>query len=355
MTDGVAGVGAAALATGQQAIAEKADAAIQRGAEVGAQILEKKLQPVAEEMTAKEKELEDKLSNEAVYALLGALGPFGEPLQAIYDALRDAGPAIGIAQGFLAILVPILKQAQANQEVLTVPGALNKAAPMIAEAMKKQGMLVSAAVLEAVHSPGLQEKINQMKEAGEYTDGHGQLTEAAQAMFQDHVLGAVKQAVPEEHHQKLDAAYTLATGRAAPKAAPKPAAPKPKPPPPPVAPKPKPSTTRRKLAQRVGGGMWPFTRRNREQNHCPPQLKNGIGIQLMNRENGRARYRWITEIRPDGRMKGRAPKIGVLVRDLCLLRPSDFGPEKLLPASETIRKTPNRTRRINRRRTRRRR
>lgn len=359
MTDGVAGISAAALASGQQAIADKANAvaqqAAQRAADAGAQMLEKKLQPVAERMTKKEKELEGKLSNEAAYALMGALGPFGEPLQAIYDAMRDAEPAIATTQGFLAILVPILQQAQANQEVLTLPGAVKKATPMIAKAMKENGMPVTAAVMEAAQSPELQAKIEQLKKSGEYTDGHGQLTQAAQTMLHEHMLGEAKKVMPEKHHQRMDAAYTLATGRKAPAPKPKPppVAPKPRPKtPPPVAPKPrptpKPRTTTRKMVAQKAGGIWPFTRRKRLRNPCPPRSKNGLGIQLMNRANGRPRYRWITEIRPDGRMKGRAPKVGVLIRDLCLLRPSDFGPEKLLPASESVRKRPNQTRRINR-------
>ena len=43
------------------------------------------------------------------------------------------------------------------------------------------------------------------------------------------------------------------------------------------------------------------------------------------------RYRWVTRMRDDGRFYGRTPKVGVLLRDLKLLRNADFGAEHLLP------------------------
>ena len=52
-------------------------------------------------------------------------------------------------------------------------------------------------------------------------------------------------------------------------------------------------------------------------------------------ENQRPRYRWIVRVRPDGRVVARAPKIGVLVRDLNFKRDNDFGPPRLLPMGST--------------------
>ena len=49
----------------------------------------------------------------------------------------------------------------------------------------------------------------------------------------------------------------------------------------------------------------------------------------------RARRRWITGER-NGRFYARAPKIGVLIRDLRYKRDADFGPEKILPKDVMI-------------------
>jgi hypothetical protein len=50
----------------------------------------------------------------------------------------------------------------------------------------------------------------------------------------------------------------------------------------------------------------------------------------------RTRYRWIVRKRDDGRYIVRAPKIGVAVKDLSLLRESDWGKETLLPIGSKI-------------------
>ena len=49
----------------------------------------------------------------------------------------------------------------------------------------------------------------------------------------------------------------------------------------------------------------------------------------------RARYRWITNER-NGRFYARAPKIGVLMKDLRHKRDPDFGPERILPKKVMI-------------------
>jgi len=63
------------------------------------------------------------------------------------------------------------------------------------------------------------------------------------------------------------------------------------------------------------------------------------------------RYRWIVRKRDDGRYIVRAPKIGVRIRDLALLRPSDYGKESLLPIDSIIMKKGRKTRRKTRRKT----
>lgn len=52
-------------------------------------------------------------------------------------------------------------------------------------------------------------------------------------------------------------------------------------------------------------------------------------VQLPN--NVRPRFRWIVRKREDGRYIARAPKIGVLVRDLDKKLDKDYNSEQLLP------------------------
>ena len=58
-----------------------------------------------------------------------------------------------------------------------------------------------------------------------------------------------------------------------------------------------------------------------------------ILVKLHN--NLRSRYRWITRKNDKGRYYARAPKIGVLIRELDLKRDSDYGKETLLPVNTT--------------------
>ena len=52
-------------------------------------------------------------------------------------------------------------------------------------------------------------------------------------------------------------------------------------------------------------------------------------VELPN--NSRPRYRWIVKKRDDGRYIARAPKIGVLIRDLDKRLEKDYNSEQLLP------------------------
>jgi len=205
------------LMNNAQAMAEKkaqemADAATAKGAAM----LQAKLAPVAAKFTKKEKVLENRVTNEVAYAIMGALGPFGEPLQAAYAAMRDAQPAVESAQTFLEILVPILQQAEANQESVSLQGATVRAMPLISKTMEEHNMPVTAAMLKAAQSPELQAKIDALKEAGNYEDEHGKLTAEAQSILHEHALAEVKKIVPAKHHEQLDVAYSVAAGKATP-------------------------------------------------------------------------------------------------------------------------------------------
>ena len=52
--------------------------------------------------------------------------------------------------------------------------------------------------------------------------------------------------------------------------------------------------------------------------------------------NNRPRYFWIVRKKESGRYIIRSPKNGVLIRDLKLLRNSDFGAEKIMPLNTKI-------------------
>jgi len=58
---------------------------------------------------------------------------------------------------------------------------------------------------------------------------------------------------------------------------------------------------------------------------------------LVNLPNNKSpRYRWIVRKRIDNRYIIRAPKIGVLIRDLDLKRNSDYNKEILMPKKATF-------------------
>ena len=79
---------------------------------------------------------------------------------------------------------------------------------------------------------------------------------------------------------------------------------------------------------------------NYNQNKTNNKYKKFIGkvvlVYLPN--NQRPRYRWIVRERNDGRLIVRAPKIGVLIRDLDKKNDKDFNKEQLLPLNSEIRK-----------------
>lgn len=73
-----------------------------------------------------------------------------------------------------------------------------------------------------------------------------------------------------------------------------------------------------------------------------PLTKSRVGsvslLCMQNDERKSIRYRWITREK-NGRFYGRAPKVGVLVRDLDKKRETDFGPERILPRDTHLYKT----------------
>ena len=58
--------------------------------------------------------------------------------------------------------------------------------------------------------------------------------------------------------------------------------------------------------------------------------KVGKVVYLTMPDKSQPVFRWIVQKREDGRFIVRAPKAGVSIKDLKLLRPSDYGKEQLL-------------------------
>jgi hypothetical protein len=50
----------------------------------------------------------------------------------------------------------------------------------------------------------------------------------------------------------------------------------------------------------------------------------------------RPRMRWVVRINENGKYVLRAPKVGVMIRDLQMHRDGDFGPETVLPKGATF-------------------
>ena len=50
----------------------------------------------------------------------------------------------------------------------------------------------------------------------------------------------------------------------------------------------------------------------------------------------RSRMRWVVRINENGKYVVRAPKVGVMIKDLQLHRDEDFGPETVLPKGSTF-------------------
>ena len=61
-----------------------------------------------------------------------------------------------------------------------------------------------------------------------------------------------------------------------------------------------------------------------------------IGLARVKLPGKLPRFRWITEKRGNGRYLARNPKTGTRIRDLKLLRDTDYGKESLLPLGAKI-------------------
>ena len=74
--------------------------------------------------------------------------------------------------------------------------------------------------------------------------------------------------------------------------------------------------------------------KNKSTKNIDKYIGKIILVKLPN--NKRKRYRWITRKNDKGRYYARAPKIGVLIRELNLKRDKDYNKETILPKNAII-------------------
>ena len=81
-----------------------------------------------------------------------------------------------------------------------------------------------------------------------------------------------------------------------------------------------------------------FTKRKSTKRNKKNNFDKYIGkiafLKLPN--NNRPRYFWIVRKKDNGRYIIRSPKIGVLIKDLKLLRDKDFGTERIMPLNTLL-------------------
>ena len=163
--------------------------------------------------------IEDRVSTQAAYALITLLGPFGEPIEAVMDAARDAKPSLDIVQNTLAVTIPILEEAKAAGKNLTLDGAAQQALPIIAQSLEAKDP-AAAEMVESLHNaPALTQKLGKLAAVGTLTDAKGVLTDTAVETINDHVHEHVKKYADAAQHGKQ-----LAEGREQLSAKPRPTA-----------------------------------------------------------------------------------------------------------------------------------
>lgn len=261
------------------------------------------------------KKIENRVKTQTEYALLTALGPFGEIPEAALDAFKDFTPAVEATNSILKVATPLLQLAAKQKHLLTVPGAVNLAAPSLATALARKGMPGTAQFVTQMHdAPDLKAGLAKLDAQGKLTNAQGELTDAAVTHIANHVHKQIKKTMrpDDKDHAKLDAAHQARSKTITPKG------------------------KIGQVATKKGG------RRTRRRSMCPKPAQDGTGVKVMVLPgNDWPVYRWVTEIRADGRLMGRAPKVHqARIRDLCFLRRKDWGPEHLLPAGAQVHRGP---------------
>lgn len=274
----------------------------------------------------KEKDL---LENEAANAVFTMLGPLGEVPEIAYDVLRDVGPTLAVAKPLLEIATPILKVAAAQQQMVTIPEAINVAAPTISKKLNSQGLpMMANLVTDASNAPHLQKTLAKLSSKNGVRDAAGNLTVEAAHAVADQVHNVVKKKLTEagataQQHAVVDAAHQALKASAFTHSQP------------------------HHLAKMGGSQKLRSTRRRRR--HGPRPAMDGTGLKVMWLPHGGAVYRWVVRTRSDGRLVVRAPKKGKENNkdDLYQLRSQDWGKETVMPVGARIHKRPSQTRRKN--------
>jgi hypothetical protein len=276
----------------------------------------------------KEKDL---LGNEAANAVFTMLGPLGEVPEMAYDVLRDVGPTLAVAKPILEIATPILKVMAAQKQMVTIPDAINVAAPTISKKLNSQGLpMMADLVTDASNAPHLQKTLAKLASKNGVRNAAGNLTVEAAHAVADQVHNVVKKKLTEagataQQHAVVDAAHQTLKASASKSFT--------HPPPP--------------LAKMGGSRHLRSTRRRRKRRHGPKPAMDGTGLKVMWLPHGGAVYRWVVGTRSDGRLVVRAPKKGKDKDDLYQLRSQDWGKETVMPVGARIHKRPSQTRRKN--------
>jgi len=258
-------------------------------------------QAEAAQLRSRFEKMVGKVVQQAGYAVLTMAGPFGELVELPMDALVDANKTLEVAKPALTLAAQVEHTPSMQALLNTVPLAV----PEVVAAIKA-GKLTP----EVEHE--IAQRVANKALANPQIARHAK---AIAAMPDRLTQGAVNTV-------NTHIARGMRVGMA--RAAPAPRAP-----------------TRR----RRGGG-----RRKRLRSNCPRPSPDGTGLKVVHIPgNKRPVYRWIVRIRPDGRLEGKAPKVGAQVRELCLLNSGDWGSTQLLPEGSRVHKRPSQTGRRTRR------
>lgn len=258
-------------------------------------------QAEAAQLRSRFEEMVGKVVQQAGYAVLTMAGPFGELVELPMDALVDANKTLEVAKPALTLAAQVEHTPSMQALLNTVPLAVPE---------------VVAAIKAGKLTPKVEHEIAQRV--------------ANKALANPQIAQHAKAIAAMPNRLTQEAANTISThiargmrvGVA------------------PAAPAQRVSTRRRR-----GGG-----RRKRLRSHCPRPSPDGTGLKVVHIPgNKRPVYRWIVRIRPDGRLEGKAPKVGACVRELCLLNSGDWGSTQLLPEGSRVHKRSSKTGRRTRR------
>ena len=94
------------------------------------------------------------------------------------------------------------------------------------------------------------------------------------------------------------------------------------------------SKSRKSIKKSTKKSIKKSTKKSTKKSKLDKYIDKVLFVKLPN--NKRRRYRWITRKNDKGRYYARAPKIGILLKNLNLKRNSDYNKETMLPVNTII-------------------